>query len=208
MTGFCGSKCLLLWATAFMLLAGLSCSRSIDVPSDETSVQAEQSPFREDESKLESAASQSPSAGPANYPVGNGVPFHDPDTVPVGTLLTVRLSAPITTQTGGLLGSFEARLEEPIVVAGNVLIPRGAPVAGRVEWADSASPDRGYLRLGIESIQAAGSELPIQTASLFVRQKIRTNPSAQRIQLERGRALTFRLSAPMFGTEQRARRVH
>ncbi len=99
------------------------------------------------------------------------LPFHDPQNLPAGTLLTVRLKNPISAENPGANGTFEAVVDEPVVIEGNKLVPRGAIVAGRVESARASKlkRNRGYVRLALDSIHLAGANLPIQTSSLFVR---------------------------------------
>jgi hypothetical protein len=140
-----------------------------------------------------------------------GLPFHDPQNLPAGTLLTVRLKYPISAENPGANGTFEAVIDEPVVIEGNRLVPSGTTVAGRVESARASSVkrNRGYVRLALDSIHLAGETLPIRTSSLFVR----GNPagtsspdgeipqgqgSAAVIRLEKGRRLTFRLTDPVY----------
>jgi hypothetical protein len=106
--------------------------------------------------------------GPA---AGANLPFHDPQNLPAGTLLTVRLNAPISSDNPAANATFEAIVDQPVVIEGNKLIPRGAVVSGRVESARTSNlkRNRGYVRLVLESIHLSGASLPVQTASLFVR---------------------------------------
>ena len=102
---------------------------------------------------------------------GGNLPFHDPQNLPAGTLLTVRLNAPISSDKPAGDATFEAVVDQPVVIDGNRLIPRGAAVSGRVESARTSNlkRNRGYIRLVLESIHLSGVSLPVQTASLFVR---------------------------------------
>jgi len=102
---------------------------------------------------------------------GGNLPFHDPQNLPAGTLLTVRLNAPISSDKPAANATFEAIVDQPVVIDGNKLIPRGAAVSGRVESARTSNlkRNRGYVRLVLESIHLSGASLPVQTASLFVR---------------------------------------
>ena len=101
----------------------------------------------------------------------NALPFHDPKNLPAGTLLTVRLKNPIFAQNPGEKGTFEALVDEAVVVEGNKLVPRGTTVLGRVESARSSSvgSNRGYVRLALDSIRLGDFDLPVLTSSLFVR---------------------------------------
>ena len=145
--------------------------------------------------------------GPGAVP---NLPFHDPQNLPAGTLLTVRLNAPISSDKPGANATFEAVVDQPVVIDGNKLIPRGAVVSGRVESARTSNlkRNRGYVRLVLESIHLSGASLPVQTASLFVRGSAAdaqtalkvpsSDPSASGIRLEKGRLLTFRLTEPVY----------
>jgi len=144
------------------------------------------------------------------------LPFHDPLNLPAGTLLTVRLKYPISAENPGANGTFEAVIDEPVVIEGNRLVPRGTTVAGRVESARASSVkrNRGYVRLALDSIHLAGANLPIRTSSLFVRGNAggtlnpdgevpqsevqQTGASAAVIRLEKGHRLTFRLTEPVY----------
>jgi hypothetical protein len=145
-----------------------------------------------------------------------GLPFHESQNLPAGTLLTVRLKAPVAAENPGVNGTFEAVVDEAVVIEGNKLVPRGATVSGRVESArvsnlkrDHGTPYHGYVRLALDSIHLGDVSLPIQTSSLFVRGNAGDTqvapgetPSSQTsgvvIRLERGRRLTFRLAEPAY----------
>jgi len=116
------------------------------------------------------------------------------DVVPAGALLTVRLRVPLVAGSG-LRESFEALLDEPLIVNGNILIHQDAIVSGEIESAhvSKTSPDRAYVRLTLNSVQVDGASVPIQTASLFARQSSTAAGDSLTIRLEKGRRLTFRL---------------
>jgi hypothetical protein len=91
-------------------------------------------------------------------------------------------------------------LEEPVVVAGNTLIPRDALVSGEIESAHvlKSKSDRGYVCLTLNSVHLEGVSVPIQTASLFARQPSGADAKSDTIRLETGRRLTFRLKEQVF----------
>jgi hypothetical protein len=143
----------------------------------------------------------------ATIPSGSdrGVPFHDSQDLPVGTLLTVRLRDPIhsnlpwATSGTGSGSTFVAQVDEPIVIEGATIIPRGASVAGRIESARSSTiqHSRGYVRLTLDQVEFAGRELPIRTSSLFARTNAvgpQGRKASEMVSLEQGRRLTFRLA--------------
>jgi hypothetical protein len=114
-------------------------------------------------------------------------------------LVTVRLKVPLVAGSESR-ESFEAVLDVPVVVDGNTLIPRDAIVSGRIETAHPSRvrPDRGYVRLTLDSVQVEGLEVPIQTASLFARPLPTVDTDSDTVRLEKGRRMTFRLKDPVF----------
>jgi len=135
----------------------------------------------------------------------SSLPFRDSQSLPSGTLITVRLKSLIAADGSGFSGAFDAIVDEPVLVEGSALLPRGASVAGRVESARASGlrRNRGYVRLRLESVNVGGRNLPIQTSSLFVRGSASETPasggtpSPQVVRLEGGRRLTFRLAEPV-----------
>ena len=143
------------------------------------------------------------------------VPFRDSQTLPAGTLVSVRLQNPIAADNPGGNGIFDAVVDEAVLVDGSALLPRGAVVAGRVEAARSSElrRNRGYLRLKLDSVNIGGRDLPIQTSSLFVSGNAdpahaSDAPSPQVVHLESGRRLTFRLTEPLFSANPPDKPVH
>jgi hypothetical protein len=128
-----------------------------------------------------------------------GPPFQNSQVLPAGALVTVRLNVLIVSGRG-FGESFEAVLDEPVVVDGNTMIPRDAIVSGRIESTHTSriTPGRGYVRLTLESVQVDGLDVPIQTASLFARSLPKAHTDSDTIRLEKGRRMTFRLRDPVF----------
>jgi hypothetical protein len=177
-----------------VLLLTSACSRSIRVP-EEAATQENQAPFQ-----TAGATQGSPSAMThgARAPE-NGLPFDDSHTLPGGTLLTVRLSDSLTARATGRAQIFEAVVDQPVIIDGSLILPRGVVVAGRVESArvSELKPDRGYVRLALASLHVGGIDVPLQTASLFARQGSGADASLSTVRLEKGRRLTFRLTEPI-----------
>lgn len=194
-----GSKNVLISGIMFLLLfLEAGCSRPVGIPADEGTTQTAQTPFHDDaglpaKSIVDSSAS--------TYLASNRsrLPFHDAQSLPAGTLLMVRLKAPLLTDKPDSDQSFEASLDTPVIVGGNTLIPQGAIVSGRIESTRSSrtKPGRGYVELALQSIEVDGVDLPVQTASLFVRQPHSPDPSSTPIHLKKGHRLTFRLTQPL-----------
>lgn len=209
---------------ALLSLAGCESPAGPQTDSGAAHADPHQVPFHEGEKPPgpgDASASQDSAPNPAP-----GLPFRDAQNLPAGTLLTVRLKNPISTENPGSHAKFEGVVDEPVVVAGSTLVPRGVTVAGRVESAQASNlrRNRGYVRLALDSIQLGGASLPIQTSSLFVRGTAAdvhadVNPAqnhgpqaaaapsdvpsgessaAAVISLEKGRRLTFRLTEPVY----------
>ncbi len=92
-------------------------------------------------------------------------------TVPVGTVLNVRLQNSVSSATSSPGQSFDAVLDEPLVVNGKTVAPRGAAVTGRVVEAKSSGRlhSSGYLRLTLASITIEGKSMPVETSTLFAK---------------------------------------
>lgn len=209
---------MLLGLMLLALLMAVGCERPAAVQTaDAAPTDQHQVPFHAapTQSNANPDGSQSPQASPET-----GLPFQEARNLPVGTLLTVRLKHPISADNPSAKETFEAVIDEPVVIEGNRLVPRGTSVAGRVESAQSSNVgrNRGYVRLALNSIHLAGANLPVQTSSLFVKgnasaslapqgddqrdaQEGETRPTqtqARVIRLEKGRRLTFRLTEPAY----------
>lgn len=180
----------MLWVMPLAILLALICAAGCDRPADSQSDAAQSGqppvPFHDGKATTSPpqnspatadagsnpptnlAANQTPNQAPNSE---TGLPFHDPANLPAGTLLTVRLKNSISAENPGANGNFEAVVDDPVVIEGNRLVPRGATVVGRVESArvSRVKRNRGYIRLALDSIHFAGVSLPIQTSSLFVR---------------------------------------
>ena len=195
----------LLRSLTLMALAGtVACARPAGLQSDDTAAHADPPtvPFHE-------AAASATSDNPLNSQTS--LPFQDSNSLPAGTLLTVRLKEPISAEIPDANLAFEAVVDEPVAVEGNQLVARGVTVSGRVEStrASNLKRNRGSLRLTLDSIHLSGAILPIQTSSLFVRGNAgnaevrpaaspQTEDSTGLIRLEKGRRLTFRLSESVY----------
>ena len=92
-------------------------------------------------------------------------------TVPAGTVLNVRLQNSVSSASASPGQSFDAVLDEPLVVNGKTVAPRGAAVTGRVVEAKSSGRlhDSGYIRLTLASIAIDGKATPVETSTLFAK---------------------------------------
>jgi hypothetical protein len=183
----------ILFALSVLALAA-GCSRSLRVP-DEGSNQANQAPFR----ATGTANGALPTARQAGDPDEGELPFQDGQSIPAGTLLTVRLKGALTFVATDGDDLFEAIVDQPVMIDGNTILPRGTAVVGKVESAriSALKPERGYLRLALRSVHLGGVDVPVQTASLFARPEPTTDLQPSTVHLEEGRRLTFRLMEPI-----------
>ena len=201
---------LTIWPMLLALLWGLGCARPAGLQTDEGSTHADQHQLPFHDAEVTPVTRQDASPALPDSPEA-GLPFRDSQNLPAGTLLTVRLKRPISAQNPIANGTFEALVDEAVVVEGNRLVPRGAVVEGRVESARASDVRRsgGYVRLALDSLHLAGGNLPIRTSSLFVRGSAGGNlvpqgeippsgPTATAIRIEKGRRLTFRLTEPAY----------
>jgi hypothetical protein len=182
-------------------LPGMSCSR----PGSQGAADAGQPqvPFREGGQSETAGLGSTVSAAEKGSESEAGIPFRDPQSLPAGTLLTVRLKDAISSTSSGAPSTFAAVVDEPIVIEGETLVARGASAAGRVESVHSATmnANQGYLRLSLEVVDIAGRDLPIRTSSLFARGRkgeSRARDVSPTVGLEQGRRLTFRLAEPLY----------
>ena len=189
-------------------LTWTGCSRPAGVRSADGGAAAGQP-----QSPLPEGGSAKAVSHPEATPVADGtglatdVPFHDPQSLPAGTLLTVRLKTPVSSDSPGASRTFKAVVDEPVVVEGTTLVPRGANVAGRIESARSSTmkQNRGYVRLTLDLVAVQGQDLPVRTTSLFARGASgspRAGQATRPVSLEEGRRLTFRLSDPVYVVSQ------
>ncbi len=189
----------------------LGCSRPAVTSADGAApADQHQVPFRDGDGSAHANPDASPAAQNNGAKPESDLPFHDLQSLPVGTLLTVRLKDSVSADNSGTSGTFEGVVDEPVLIEGNTLVPRGAGVAGRVEYARASGMKRsGYVRLTLDSIDIAGKGLRLQTSSLFARgNSPGSDASLGVITLEKGRRLTFRLSEPVYVAEQQSSTRH
>ena len=186
-----------------LCLCWVGCSRP---GSDQGTADAgqHQVPFREggESQTADLSPTSSTSVAENGLDQGGGVPFRDPQSLPAGTLLTVRLKGPISSDSSGASRTFAAIVDEPVMLEGETLVPRGASVVGRVESARPSTMNRsqGYLRLSLDMLDIGGRDLPIRTSSLFARGRIGESQARETsvvVAVEQGRRLTFRLIDPV-----------
>lgn len=94
-----------------------------------------------------------------------------PASIPAGTPVTIRLQSSLSSASSHSGDPFEAVLDEPILIQGQTIAPRGATVTGKVLDAKASGrlQDPGYLRLALTEISVKGKSIPVQTSSIFVK---------------------------------------
>jgi hypothetical protein len=136
----------LAWATG--------CSRQLAVPGSAGTPDRKQLPF----DRVSDNRGISPTAAFAS------------EAIPAGTEVTVRLRLALSSADSRAGDSFEAVLDEPLVVAGKNIVPPSSLVTGRVVATKAGGRyDPGYLRLTLASIAINGKPFPLQTSSIFAR---------------------------------------
>jgi len=138
-----------------LIFAGLTgCSRQ-PVPGSNAGPNSGQLPFE----RVSESGGISPTAGFAF------------DGIPAGTEFTVRLQMALSSADAHAGDSFQAVLDEPLVIAKRTIAPRGTPVTGSVLAARASEGlnDPGYMRLTLASIVMNGKSVPLQTSSIFAK---------------------------------------
>src|SRR5689334_21218431 len=131
----------LLWLTLFV---GAGCSRPSGWRSYVAAAQSEHPvPFRDDKQTASTTGPGAASSTPqdAKKP-STELPFHEPQNLPAGSMLTVRLRSVLCELNHESNDPFEALDDKPVVIDGSTLVPRGASVVGRIESARSSHVKR------------------------------------------------------------------
>jgi hypothetical protein len=86
-------------------------------------------------------------------------------------VVAVRLQNTVSSASANPGDTFQAILDEPLVVKGATIAPKGTPVTGRVVEAKSSGHlhDSGYLRLTLASLNLNGKDIAIQTSTMFAK---------------------------------------
>ena len=102
--------------------------------------------------------------------------------VPAGTRLSVRTIDAIDSAKNQVGDRFEASLEEPLIVDGKVVLPKGASVYGRLEEAKTSGTFNGKseLRLALTEIVVNGQTVPLVSREYELSGKSRGASTAKR----------------------------
>ncbi len=98
---------------------------------------------------------------------GTPPPYASPrgSELPPGTTLTVRMIDPVDSRTDRLGQTYRASLDEPLMVNGDVVVPRGADVIAKLvnDKQSGRATGETVLTLDLESITVDGRIVPIST---------------------------------------------
>jgi hypothetical protein len=89
--------------------------------------------------------------------------------MPAGMPITIRPQQSVSSATAHAGDTFQASLDEPIIVNGQTIADRGTPVVGRVMEAAASEQSPGYLRLALTSILIQDTPVPLQSSSAFLK---------------------------------------
>jgi hypothetical protein len=99
--------------------------------------------------------------------------------LPEGTAIPIRLLSALSSASSHAGDSFNATLDEPVVIDGQTLLAPGTSASGRVLEAKAAARSRGgapesplepgYLRIVLVSLNVGGKPVMIETSSIFAK---------------------------------------
>jgi hypothetical protein len=196
-----------LLAFCFALSFSPGCSRQEPLQrTDGTSAASEQKlPFHPDTHQASDSDGTRPVV-PSDSKLVTTMPFQaglQPRVLPSGTLLTVQLVGSLSAANVRAGDTFTASVTAPLVIDGETIVDRGTPVTGRIESEQSdpgRAPALGYFRLTLNAITVGGRPVALHTSSLFARGTIQpsnVSSGSSTVRVQKGRRLTFRLTAPV-----------
>lgn len=111
-------------------------------------------------------ASSAPAAQPASSASTPATP--PPVTIPAETEFHVTLDTPLSSRTSQAGDTFEGTVTEPIVVAGQTVVPRHSRVRGEVVAAQSSGrlSKPGMLSIALRSVLVNGASVDVHTHEL------------------------------------------
>jgi hypothetical protein len=102
-------------------------------------------------------------------PTGSLVP--SATHIPAGTTIVISLERSLSSASARNRSTFDAVLDDPIIVDGQTAVPSGVGVSGQVlDVKPSFSRhEPGYVRIALASLSHDGKQVPIATSSLFAK---------------------------------------
>jgi hypothetical protein len=93
------------------------------------------------------------------------------EELPAGTSVTVRLQNGVSSLSSHPGERFDAVIDEPVVVDGQMVLARGTRVEGRIVAAKPSGElhDHGYLRLTLSNMVVNGNVVPLTTSTIFAK---------------------------------------
>lgn len=169
----------LLWLFVLVsLFGGAACSKKQTDSSQASQTPAAQTPATPSPAQQASSTpaqpaqpSMSPSqAATPTKPSAAGTPEEKAEkrvaaAVPTGTALVVQLNSAVSSKTAQAGETFTATVAKPVVVQGEMLIPRGAEVTGRVTQVKAAGKLAGAAQMGLRltSIKVGGQSYKVRS---------------------------------------------
>ena len=158
-----------LWVLAVGLVLTAACGHQSAVPVTDAGIAAaaddEQLPF-DRQGRTEGISPSSDLIPPA-------------PGMPAGMPITIRPQQSVSSATAHAGDTFQASLDEPIIVNGQTIADRGTPVVGRVMEAAASEQSPGYLRLALTSILIQDTPVALQSSSAFLKAVAPVPPRTQ-----------------------------
>lgn len=112
---------------------------------------------------------QLPFGGNAGEGLLGVVKASEPLVIPAGTPVVVRLQQTVSSASAGTGDHFSAVLDQPLLVGGKLVAPKGADVVGEVVAVRKSGRlhNSGYLRLALVSINVNGRATPVSSSSVY-----------------------------------------
>lgn len=136
------------------------------------------------------SSTASSSQGPTLRPASERPPAQPPSTtaantgytIPTGSKIVIQLVDPISSETSQEGSTFVAILDEPLLVNGAEIAPRGADIRGRITTANDAGRVAGKAELGLELTQLYVNGIPygLSTSEYNLAGESRTGETVKR----------------------------
>jgi hypothetical protein len=94
-------------------------------------------------------------------------------TIPAGTALVVRTTSLLSTKTVQANSAFVAHLEQPLMVGGTVVAPRGSAVTGVVTQTDPGGRIKGKASLSVRLTEVAGRRIATSSVTQVARSGVK-----------------------------------